>query len=213
MGMSKDFRLLLIRAGRTSWDEEHRLSGGADLPLTAEAVASVRASIADLGEPGPRVLLHAPDEASTQTASILSRGLGIRARRQAGLAEPGLGLWQGLMGADLELRCPSVYRQWLHDPASVSPPQGEPLAQASERIIAELSRAMRRVRQDHPSVGVVVRPMARGLVRCWLGKRSLSSLWEEANAGRDCEWHMIEGDRLSVMAPSGGVRTLERVRT
>ena len=77
MAKTSTFRLLLIRCAQTEWDAVGRLQGSDDLPLSEQG----RAWASGLGErlasdedalPKPGLVLHAPDEASAETASILA---------------------------------------------------------------------------------------------------------------------------------------------
>lgn len=196
MGKARDFRVLLFRAPPTEWDGEGRLSGRVDLPLGSGGALEVERLAHEVAGLELDLMLHGPDEASTVSAGILARATGARLRRCVGLAEPGLGLWEGMRSSDLEERCPSVFRQWQVDPTRVSPPQGESLLEASERIVGEFARVLERVREVSPTVGVVVRPMARGVLRCWLEGLSLQRLWAESAGGRAMEWHLVERGQL-----------------
>lgn len=199
MAKASEFRLLLIRSGDTAWDREGRLAGQSDLPLAEGVAASIERAAHEHVGTGVGLILAAPDEASGQTAEILSRATGARVRRIGGLREPGLGLWEGLRATELEDRCPSTFHKWREDPSGVHPPQGESLAEAGHRIRGEVARALTRSRGHEPAIGLVVRPMARGIIRCWLEQRGLRRLWEASAAGRDAEWHLLDRELLDAV--------------
>lgn len=170
--------IVLLRAGPTAWEREGRLCGAADLPLD-EGVASVlrRAAEQGLGEDKPRLVLTAPGEACQQAGEVLVGRFGSKTKVVAGLREVGLGLWEGVRGDELDERCPSAYRQWKIDPASVDAPEGENLGDAQARLVAALDGALGKKRQG--TVVVVLRSMAWGLVKLWCEGRAISELWDE----------------------------------
>jgi len=79
-----------------------------------------------------------------------------------------VGLWEGRLQEDLEERCPRSYRQWIEDPASVTPPQGEAASEAEDRVLVEIAKIADKVKSERPTVAVVLRPTVYALVRCWV---------------------------------------------
>ena len=73
-----------------------------------------------------------------------------------------MGLWQGLTPEELKMRFPTVFPQWLANPLGVTPPDGEPLAEAIGRIGSALQRIFRRNRGV--TVALPLRPMALQIV-------------------------------------------------
>lgn len=182
MAADTSVQVVLVKSGVTAWDATGRCSGTADLPLCPEGrlaaeecagqLAAVSAAVAAGG------VLSAPDAASLETAAVLTRRFGGRVRAIEEWAEPGMGLWEGQSDEQLAERFPKAYRQWKQDPSSVSIPQAEPLEDAQSRIAEEFAKVLGRKRASdgHPAV-VVLRPLAMGLVVCWLDSRPLSELW------------------------------------
>jgi broad specificity phosphatase PhoE len=125
--------LSLIRCGETTWEGEGRLLGSANLPL-AEAGRPALAADADrlaglrLGS-----IHHPPDEAATETAKIFARTVKARAKAVEELADPNLGLLEGLLTREFADRHAKRYHQWKDDPLALIPPEGEPIAEARTR--------------------------------------------------------------------------------
>lgn len=187
-------RVLVIRSGMTAWDESGRVQGAADLPLSETGRLEVRDRAAELAGEDLSVVLAASDEASVQTAGLIADATGSKVRILAPLGEVHLGLWEGLPMAELESRYPRACRQWMEDPACVSAPDGENLAEAEDRIIGELCKAVQRVRGGG-AVGVVLRPFALGLVRCWLSGAPTCELWTHIHESPWSEWFTLPGER------------------
>ncbi|MFI4898625.1 MAG: histidine phosphatase family protein [Phycisphaerales bacterium JB059] len=182
MAKATAFNLLVLRAGRSSWDSDGRIVGDSDLPMCEEGRAEIVREIDELSGEGLSVILAAPDEASQQTAQLLRNGSGVKVRTLPGLAEMSMGLWEGVLGTDLEERFPKNYRQWLVDPSSVKAPEGEAFGDAQDRVLRTLARALEKVKGETPVIGVVARPLASGIIRCFVEDRPTGDLWERSKA-------------------------------
>lgn len=183
MAKSREVKLLLIRSGPTSWDETGRLSGSADHPLSEAGVASLDALATGIQKGSVVAVLHAPDEASTETAKRIGRAAGAKLRAKDGLAEVDMGLWEGLLKSDLEDRYPTVYARWVEDPTAVSVPDGEPVLEADARLRAAIAKAIEKCADSGDTVALVLRPFAWGLLRCRLLGRPLAECWEVSREG------------------------------
>jgi broad specificity phosphatase PhoE len=178
-------RAVLIEAGPTPWDVEGRIVGNSSLPLTAEATDIIRHLLDGVSGPIDGVYYTAANEASKQVAELITRKFGVRARDIRDLDEVRLGLWQGLFPADIRARFPTVYPQWEAQPLLVTPPDGEPLEEAIQRIRPPLNRILKRNRDQ--TVVLALRPMAFQIVRGIMRKESSVQI-----AGRLRERQAIE---------------------
>lgn len=181
MTSKSDIRLLLVRSGATEWDEAGRVQGSTDLPMCESGRGVCVQGLKDfaMGEGWkPGVAAHGPDEASAQTAGMLSRMTGARKREVEELREMDLGLWEGQLDDQLEERYPSAYGQWREDPSSVQPPDGERLGEVEARLLRALDRIAEKAAK--PVVAVVLRPIVFGMAACLLKGEPVSGLWEYA---------------------------------
>ncbi len=204
MSKPTSFKLLVLRAGRSAWDTDGRIVGDSDLPMSDDGRAEIAREIDELPDDGLSVILAAPDEASQQTARLLRNGSGVKVKTLAGLAEVDLGLWEGVLEGDLQERFPSIYKQWLIDPSSVQAPEGEAFGQAQDRVLSELARALEKVKGQDPSIGVVVRPVAAGIIRCFLEGRPVSELW--ALSRQSVSRAVMEREALAGVLERSGAR-------
>ncbi len=171
-------KVVLIPCGSTEWDEEGRILGRVELPLTSAGQEQCRAWARQLGELGLRRIFHGPDELTTQTASLLARMLSIRTKRIDDLVEVDVGLWTGLTAEQLKTRYASAHRQLREAPLNVSPPGGESLAAAARRLSDCLGKQLRK--NNKGAVGLVMRPFSFALARCIVEGRGPTGLWEAA---------------------------------
>ena len=163
-------QIVLIRPGATVYDEQNRVQGVLDVPLSERGraeVARLAATLSGTVEGVALVSLYCgPGESVVRTAEAIGKALGLRPRRVDELRNLDQGLWQGLQIEEIRRRNNRVFRQWMEDPLTVCPPQGEPVGDALDRIKGALKPLIRR-HQDE-AIGLVVgEPLAR-LVACYL---------------------------------------------
>jgi broad specificity phosphatase PhoE len=181
--------LSLVRCGESAWASNGRMEGAADLPLADEGTASVAADAARLDPRGAGVVFHPADEAAAETARIVAEAVGARTKAVGELGDPHLGLLEGLTESEFAERFPKRYKQWQEDPLSMTPPEGEEIAEARHRIFAAVARLLRRSRHDE--VAVVLHRLGTGLLACWLADRPASELWPVLRARPRVERYLL----------------------
>jgi broad specificity phosphatase PhoE len=163
-------QVVLIRPGATVYDEQNRVQGILDIPLSERGRAEVAQLVEMLVESGVGVELAAlycgPGESVVRTAEAVGKALGLRPKRIDELRNIDQGLWQGLQLDEIKRRNVKVFRQWLDDPVTVCPPQGETVENALERIKATLRPLIRRHHDE--AVGIVVGEPIGQLIACYL---------------------------------------------
>jgi broad specificity phosphatase PhoE len=113
--------LLLVRHGRTAWNEEGRFQGLTDIPLSPAGRADAEANgrrlaehLADVEKPDVRLrLVSSPLTRCMETARILARHLALPETSIASddrLAEAGFGRWEGLTTHEVKARFPEERR-------------------------------------------------------------------------------------------------------
>ena len=166
----------LFRCGRSQWTLDGRLRGMTDLPLSAEGRAALLQDLEELAEMTATVIHHPSDEAATETAGVLAERIGGRRRPVDDLADPDLGLLEGMSADQFADRYRTRYKRWQNDPLALSPPEGEGLAVARRRIFQAVARLLRKTRQG--GTVLVLHDYALGMLSCWLQDRPASELWK-----------------------------------
>lgn len=169
-------RILLIPCGKTSWTEQGRLAGSADMPLSQQGQQDSREVARGMAGPqAPKVIYSASGQTAKETAKVIGRSLRLKARVLEGLAEPDIGLWEGLTVQELQQRSPKAYKQLSEEPSKVNPPSGEPLEDARNRLI----QCVEQVCEKHPdtTVGLVVGPLAQFLLEVWVSSPAFQEHW------------------------------------
>jgi broad specificity phosphatase PhoE len=182
---------ILIRSGTTLYDEQNRVQGILDVPLSergrAEAVRLAESLGAMLAATPLAALYCGPGESVVRTAEIVGKALGLRPRRIDDLRNLDQGLWQGLQLEEIRRRNTKLFRQWIEDPLTICPPQGETVEDAMDRVKQALKPLFRRHQSE--SFGLVVgEPLAR-LVSCFFRRDPRPQLDEQLPC---CGFEQIE---------------------
>jgi probable phosphoglycerate mutase len=133
--------IYLLRHGETVANQEGRLQGRSDSPLTLNGVAQVRAIGALLSEriaePSAISVVSSPLGRARRSAAILCRSLGLDPRGVAcdpRLAEISFGDWEGLTIAQVEAAAPGAWARREADRWAFAPPGGESYGTLAARV-------------------------------------------------------------------------------
>lgn len=174
-------QVFLIRPGATVYDEQNRVQGILELPLSERGRAEVQALVDRLREVDLEAVYCGPGESVVATAEALARCAGVRAKRIDDFHNLDLGLWQGLQIEEIKRRNPKVYRLWIDEPRTICPPQGETIEDAQERVRLALKPLLRRHREEAIAL-VIPEPLAR-LASLHLRREPQVTLVEAAPTG------------------------------
>ncbi len=174
--------LLLVKAGRTEWDESRRLMGTLAIPLSEEGVREVRQAFGDAADLDAQEVCSSFSLCALQTARILARRIDKPLRRIEGLEEVDLGMWQGLLEGELKRRHRRTWAVWCRSPLEVLPPRGEWLQDAYGRLVETLEGLFLHYGKEG-AVAVVVPPMAHQLLLCYLKDVGPGNFWEQNTRG------------------------------
>ena len=133
-------QVVLIRPGATVYDEQNRVQGILDIPLSRAWARRSRTDgrcwLAAWTVRRLSALYCGPGENVIRTAEIVGKALGVRPKRIDEFRNLDQGLWQGLQIDEIKRRNTKLFRQWIDDPATICPPQGETVESAMGRIKA-----------------------------------------------------------------------------
>jgi phosphoserine phosphatase len=156
--------VVLIRPGCTDFDEQNRIQGSLDLPLSRRGQEQVELVVRQLQGVRLDVVYSAPCEPARSTAIAICGECGATYKESADFCNLNHGLWQGLQVDDARRKYPKVFKQWQESPETVCLPEGETLAQAVERIERGLRKCLKRKR----NVGIVASEPLATLIGCVL---------------------------------------------
>jgi broad specificity phosphatase PhoE len=191
--------ILLIRAGKTDYDCQNRIQGTLDLPLSEEGWQQVATLAETLHDHQVEAIYSGPDQASQQTAELVSVALQQKVKTNKSLHNLDLGLWQGMLVEDVKTKQPRVYKQWVEHPETVCPPEGETLSSAKER----LEDALEKIQKKHKSgnIAIVLAEPLASLLCHVVRHDDLGNLWTTCCKSRPpCE-ELTLGQEADVGSP------------
>ncbi len=132
--------VVLVRHGRTAWNQERRFLGRTDVPLD-EIGRAEAGRVADRLARLPIAAVHtSPLRRAADTAAPLARARGLPPVLQDDLVELAQGELEGHPGSILLERYPDFLAQWVEDPTHARVPGGETLGECQARGLAALQR-------------------------------------------------------------------------
>ena len=138
------------------------------------------------------------NEACDETAKLIAAKFKLRPRDNADVDEIDVGLWQGLTRSELRSRFPKAFAQWERNPAAVNPPDGEPLANAMERLAGALGSIVWRNRGS--TIAIAMRPMSLRVAAGMLIGESLDRIAEHLHEAGPLETIELDADALKRVA-------------
>jgi broad specificity phosphatase PhoE len=133
-------RLIVLRHGETDWNREGRYQGCIDTRLSQEGRRQAETASRALARRRLAAVYSSPLSRAGETAEVIASPHGLQVRRDPAFAEICHGLWEGLTVEEVGSEFPDLYATWRESPQTVTMPNGESLAQVSERVLGRLER-------------------------------------------------------------------------
>ncbi|REJ70480.1 MAG: histidine phosphatase family protein [Planctomycetota bacterium] len=187
--------VVLIRPGQTQFDEEGRIQGTLDLPLSRCGADESAETAQSLRETGLEAVYCSPCASATETAARVAEALGVKFKSLDKLQNIDYGLWQGLLVDEVKRKQPRVYKQWLEHPETICPPQGETISAARERVATTLGKLLKKHKQG--TIGLVCPEPLAALIRSHLMGITLSQVWQHDADGRSWQAIGVEPELLT----------------
>ncbi len=181
-------KIYLVRPGSTEFDEQGRIKGCLDIPLSSAGQAQVQKVASELKEFEISRIYTAPCQSAQQTAEELSRNGKIKVKVVDGFKNLDHGLGHGKLIDELNTTQPKTYRKFADSPESTCPPEGETVHAAKERVIKSLNKIIKK-NQDGHVVVVAPDPLAT-ITRSILDSKEVGDLWK--SECESCQWEVID---------------------
>lgn len=147
-------RLLLLRHGRTAWNDAGRAQGHADTELDATGHAQSEAAARHLAGRDLSSLWASDLTRARQTAGYLAERTGLPVTEDPRLREFDVGERQGLTLAEFAERFPEEYTAWVHGDGLVPVKGGEVTEDVEARMVPALRDCLSRL--EHGETALVV---------------------------------------------------------
>ncbi|MEM0925025.1 MAG: histidine phosphatase family protein, partial [Planctomycetota bacterium] len=188
-------RVLVIRPGATDFDDQGRMKGSLDMPLSDQGLEQARSLADELSSFQIKTLFCAPCESARETASLIAgrqrqRGSETKVKVLDAFRNLDHGLWHGKLIDEVRRNHPKVYRQGADHPDEFCPPEGEPVAEVKARITKSVRKCVKKGREELVAI-LVTEPLA-SIVESELSGNDLESLWSREND--DASWTLLEAE-------------------
>ena len=180
--------VLLIRPGSTDFDQQGRIKGSLDMPLSEEGHQQVESLSSVIADFRPKVIYTAPCESAQQTAEKLAESQFTKVKVLEAFRNVDHGLWHGKLIDELKRCHPRLYKLGQDSPEDICPPEGESFYDARLRIEKSVHKVVRKASGQLVAL-VVPDPLAQ-IVQSLLSGEPMSDLWESETDSAG--WNLIE---------------------
>lgn len=159
-------RIDLLRHGACEGGEIFR--GSTDVALSEEGWAQMSGKVATVDDARWDRIISSPLQRCARFAESLAGEKGVPLAIEDALREIHFGDWEGLPHSEAQQRDPEVWRRFWESPDEASPPNGENMADFSQRVC----RALDKIAERHAgeSILLVVHGAVIRVMIChWLG--------------------------------------------
>ena len=143
----ESLRIVLVRPGSTDLDDQGRIKGSLNIPLSPNGENEVRQTAEQLVELDIEAIFCSPCLAAQQTAQQLSHDGSIKVRIDDNLLNLDHGLWHGKRIKELKETQPKLFKQWQDRPETVCPPGGETVEAVRKRVLRLLKKIRRKYKK------------------------------------------------------------------
>jgi probable phosphoglycerate mutase len=185
-GNPSNLNFLLVKAGSTDLDDQGRIVGSLDMPLSPAGEEEAKETADELHSYDIDAIYSAACISAQQTAQQLSRDGEIRVRVQENWVNLDHGLWHGKCLDELKENQPKLYRQWQENPESVCPPGGETIEEVRLRVKTVLKKICRKFRSGtiaivapDPLIGIIRSEIDDSEIRDLVPSKEATIRWEE----------------------------------
>jgi alpha-ribazole phosphatase/probable phosphoglycerate mutase len=149
---SQQLRLVFIRHGTSTWNDERRIQGQLDPPLSEKGRDQARKLGARFRDVEVDGFYSSDLSRARETAEAISEQIGRAPEFLAELREVALGEWEGLQRAEIVARYPEQWSRWTEHPSWDIVPGGE----GTEAFEARVGAAIETLVARHRSGQVLV---------------------------------------------------------
>lgn len=169
-------RLILVRHGETNWNVEGRYQGQSDVPLSERGRSQAAEMRPQIHALNPDAFYSSDLIRARETAEILAAPLRLTVRVDPRLREVHLGEWEGLLFDEIQARYSNLLKLRREDPAKVSAPGGETVAQVRDRVLAATKEIIER--HGDQIVVVVTHGLPLAILIALQQHRPLTDVWD-----------------------------------
>jgi broad specificity phosphatase PhoE len=179
---SVGLRLIIVRPGQTELDQQGRITGSLDVPLSQEGKQQVTKLASEFADLEIARIVSGPGTASRETADLLTAGKKIKIKVEDELRNFDCGLWHGMRIDELKENQPKLFKLWQEQPEAVQPPDGDSVEDAVVRVEKFVKKITKKFKVETIIV-IAAEPIAC-ILRSLLEAEEIGKYWTvESNCG------------------------------
>ena len=182
--------VVVVRPGATLFDEQERIKGSLDMPLSESGIQQVHRIAMEIAKLPITTVYCGPCESAQSTAKEIAENTRAKWKVCDCFRNLDHGLWQGKLIDELKRQQPRMFKQLQDNPRSFCPPGGETVAEAEarvEKLVAKLCK-----KHSNETIAVVIPEPLASLIAAKLKETDLGDLWKsECDNG---SWEVIDSD-------------------
>jgi len=138
-------KLILVRHGETSWNEDRRVQGGdSDIELNDTGLEQAKKLAAFLEHESIAAILSSPLQRAIATAEVIASHHQLPVEVDQGLKELKVGELEGMSVSNLRTTFSQFLMQWWQDGGTTKLPNGESLVELQQRAWKAVERLLER---------------------------------------------------------------------
>jgi phosphoserine phosphatase len=189
-------RVVVVRPGATMFDEQERIKGSLDIPLSHQGVQQVHRVAIQMEHFPISYVYCGPCESAQATAKEIADHVNAKWKVCDCFRNIDHGLWEGKLIDEVRRQQPKLFRQVQENPRSFCPPGGESIDQAETRIAKQVAKLCKKHKDETIAV-VIPEPLAT-LVANRLKEVDFVDMWESEQD--DATWEMIDSETHACVA-------------
>ncbi|MCU0717032.1 MAG: histidine phosphatase family protein [Pirellula sp.] len=182
--------VVVVRPGATLFDEQERIKGSLDIPLSSHGLEQIQRIASELERLSIAHVYCGPCESAQETAKEIADHAKAKWKVCDCFANLDHGLWEGKRIDEVRRQQPKLFRQVQENPRAFCPPGGETIAEAEARVSKLLSKLCKK--HANETIAVVVSEPLATLVANKLMETDFDDMWE--SECDDGTWELIDAD-------------------
>ncbi len=166
----------LVRHGRTPLNAQGRFRGRENPSLDAVGRAEALRAADRLRNVVLREICSSPLDRARQTAQAIASPHALEVTVESDLRDLDYGSWSGRSPDEVAQTDGDLYRRFLSDPAEVTPPGGEAVRSAADRVVRALHRIA--LRNEGAVIAAVTHDVPIRLLLAHAAGRSAGGMWD-----------------------------------
>lgn len=142
-------KIILVRHGKTIYNQENRYQGQSDVPLNREGINQARALRRKFKNEKIDIIFTSDLLRAVQTAEEIAKDRNIKIIKDKRLREINYGIFEGLNVEEIKAKYAKVLQNWWDNPLKTKIPEGETVKELEKRVSQFLKDILRKYKNKN----------------------------------------------------------------